>query len=326
MKALVTGGAGFIGSHLVDRLLAENITVVVIDNLETGRVENISHALANSRCTLHTTDISQPLSEDLFQNVDWVFHLAGLADIVPSIESPYRYHEVNTHGTVNVLEAARKSKVKRLVYAASSSCYGIPDVYPTPETAPIRTEYPYAHTKYAAETYVMHWSKVYKIPSIALRLFNVYGPRSRTGGTYGAVFGVFMAQKLAGRPFTVVGDGEQMRDFVYVSDVVEAFLAAARSNITQDIFNIGYGTPQTINTLVNLLGGEKIHIQDRPGEPKCTHADISKARAQLAWRPTIDFKTGVAEMLHHINMWKEAPIWDETSIAKATKAWFTQLA
>lgn len=326
MKALVTGGAGFIGSHLVDRLLAENITVDVIDNFETGRMENITKALGNPRCTLHTTDISQPLSEELFKDVDWVFHLAGLADIVPSIESPYRYHEVNTHGTVNVLEAARKSKVKRLVYAASSSCYGIPDVYPTPETAPIRTEYPYAHTKYAGETYVMHWSKVYEIPSIALRLFNVYGPRSRTGGTYGAVFGVFMAQKLAGRPFTVVGDGEQMRDFVYVNDVVEAFLAAARANITREVFNIGYGAPQSINTLVTLLGGEKIHIPDRPGEPKCTHADIGKARAQLAWEPTVDFETGVAEMLKHINMWKKAPVWDKASIAKATQAWFKQLA
>ena len=214
MKALVTGGAGFIGSHLAELLLANGHEVVVIDNLAGGRKENLRQLGANGGLTLHLADIRDRQSiAPHFAGVDWVFHLAGLADIVPSIESPVSYFETNVTGTLNVLESARQAGVRRLVYAASSSSYGVPDAYPTPETAPIAPKYPYALTKYMGEELVLHWAQTYKLAALSLRLFNVYGPRSRTSGAYGAVFGVFLAQKLHGKPFTVVGDGTETRDF-----------------------------------------------------------------------------------------------------------------
>src|SRR2546421_8818128 len=157
------------------------------------------------------------------------------------------YHQANVDGTIAVLEASRLAGVKRLIYAASSSCYGIPDEFPTPETAPIRPMYPYALTKNLGESYVMHWHKIYKLPAVSLRLFNVYGPRARTSGAYGAVFGVFLAQKLAAEPFTVVGDGTQTRDFIFVTDVVDAFARAADSDVSGEPLNVGTGSPQSVN-------------------------------------------------------------------------------
>ncbi|MQF67768.1 NAD-dependent epimerase/dehydratase family protein, partial [SAR202 cluster bacterium AD-802-F09_MRT_200m] len=207
MRALVTGGAGFIGSHLVERLLDRGHEVVVIDNLASGRLENLAHLSCNPRLKVEVSDISS--GDDMsgiFSGVRWVFHLAGLADIVPSITDPLKYHRANVDGTVAVLEAARGAQASRFIYAASSSCYGLPDQFPTPETAPLQPMYPYALTKYIGEQCVMHWEKVYSMPCVSLRLFNVYGPRTRTSGTYGAVFGVFLAQKLANKPFTIVGD------------------------------------------------------------------------------------------------------------------------
>ena len=270
-KALVTGGAGFIGSHMVERLLAEGHEVVVLDNLSSGRLENLEAMKGNPRLRFHEANIAR-LSEmkQYFNDIDWVFHLAALADIVPSIQQPIPYHEANVDGTIAVLEAARTAGVKRFVYAASSSCYGIPDTFPTPETAAIRPMYPYALTKYLGEHYVLHWNKVYKLPCVSLRLFNVYGPRSRTSGTYGAVFGVFLAQKSAGKPFTVVGDGTQTRDFTFVTDVVEAFVTAARSDVDGEIFNIGSSHTYSVNRLVELLGGEVTYVPKRPVEPDCT--------------------------------------------------------
>ena len=207
MVSLVTGGCGFIGSHIVDRLLAEGHEVRVIDNWTTGRPENLSHQKDNMHLTVYHMDIrNREEIMPIFQDVDYIFHLAALADIVPSIQCPYDYYSSNVLGTFNVVECAKNSKIKKLVYAASSSCYGIPDEYPTKETAEIRPQYPYALTKRLGEETVLHWGQVYGLPVVTLRLFNVYGTRSRTSGTYGAVFGVFLAQKLAGKPFTVVGD------------------------------------------------------------------------------------------------------------------------
>jgi UDP-glucose 4-epimerase len=257
--------------------------------------------------------------------VQWVFHLAALADIVPSIQNPLAYHKANVDGTASVLEAARAAGVKRLVYAASSSCYGLPDAVPTPETAEIRPMYPYALTKYIGEQYVMHWAKTYHLPCVALRLFNVYGPRSRTSGTYGAVFGVFLAQKLAGKPFTVVGDGNQTRDFTFVTDVAEAFVRAAQSDVHGEIFNVGSGGTYSVNRLVELLGGEVVYIPKRPGEPDCTFADTAKILAGLGWRPWVRFEDGVRIMLDAIEKWRDAPVWDPSSIATATRDWFAYL-
>jgi UDP-glucose 4-epimerase len=298
----------------------------VLDNFSTGRPQNLEHVASHARLTVHEVDIAEHQEvEPLLKGTDWVFHLAALADIVPSIQRPLDYYRANVDGTVSVLEAARRAGVRRLVYAASSSCYGIPDMYPTPETADIRPMYPYALTKYLGEQTVLHWGKVYKLPCLSLRLFNVYGPRSRTSGTYGAVFGVFLAQKLASQPFTVVGDGTQTRDFTFVSDVVEAFVKAAESDITGEVFNIGSGGTYSVNRIVELLGGDVVHIPKRPGEPDCTFADISKVRRMLGWNPKVRFENGVRIMLENIEYWRQAPVWDAQSISAATQDWFAYL-
>ncbi|MCH8091288.1 MAG: NAD-dependent epimerase/dehydratase family protein, partial [Proteobacteria bacterium] len=180
-RALVTGGAGFIGCHLVERLLDDGHEVTVIDDFSTGRPENLAHLRAQSGLRFIEGDICEPDAlAKAFDGAEWVFHLAALADIVPSIQAPGPYHRANVEGTLAVLEAARAAGVKRLVYAASSSCYGIPDLYPTPESAPIRPMYPYALTKNIAEQYVMHWHQTYGLPAVSLRFFNVYGPAPPT--------------------------------------------------------------------------------------------------------------------------------------------------
>jgi len=325
-RCLVTGGAGFIGSNLVEELVRQGYDVTVLDNFSTGRPDNLRNFSSNSNLKIINVDIAD-FSEiqQYFENIDWVFHLAALADIVPSIVHPLTYHHSNVDGTIAVLEAARKANVKRFVYAGSSSCYGIPNIYPTPETAQIRPMYPYALTKYLGEQYVLHWNKIYQLPCISLRLFNVYGPRARTTGTYGAVFGVFLAQKLAGKPFTVVGDGTQTRDFTYVTDVADAFIKAAESDISGEVFNVGSGGTYSVNDLVSYLGGPVEYIPRRPGEPDCTFADISKISHQLGWAPKISFKNGVKKMLEHIDEWRDAPVWDKETIAEATKDWFKYL-
>jgi len=324
-QTLVSGGAGFIGSHLVEVLLEKRSELVVLDNFSTGRPKNLDHVA--DKIQLIECDISKPGHwQNLFENVDYVFHLAALADIVPSIENPDTYYQSNVNGTFNILEACRKHNVKKIVYSASSSCYGIPDEYPTKETAEIRPQYPYALTKYLGEQLVMHWCHIYDLPAVSLRFFNVYGPRSRTSGTYGAVFGVFLAQKLAGKPFTVVGDGSQTRDFTFVSDVVDALITAAESQVSGEIINIGSDNTYRVNRLVELLGGDVVYIPKRPGEPECTWADISKAKELLNWYPQVSLEEGVGILLDNIEYWGEAPVWDEHSIAKATEKWFEYLS
>lgn len=329
MKSLVTGGAGFIGSHLVDRLLDDGHKVIVLDNFSTGRAKNLAHLKGTSRLHLNLIriDIANGKAiQPYFEGVDWVFHLAGLADIVPSIRRPMEYYRSNVDGTTNVLEASRQAKVKRFIYAASSSCYGIPDEYPTPETAPIRPEYPYALTKYLGELCALHWGKVYKLPVVSLRLFNVYGPRSRTSGTYGAVFGVFLAQKLNNKPFTVVGDGTQSRDFTFVTDVISAFIMAAQYSLENEVLNVGSGNTYSVNQLVELLGGKVVHVPKRPSEPDCTQADITKIQKLLGWQPQISFEEGVEIMLQNIDYWREAPLWTPETISEATQEWFECLS
>lgn len=324
MKTLVTGGAGFIGSHLTDRLLEEGHEVTVVDNLCGGWMKNLQKATENPRFRFIQADIRNREALD-FSGIDWVFHLAALADIVPSIEKPRDYFETNVDGTFNVLESAKQAGVKRFLYAASSSCYGIAERYPTPEKAPMMPQYPYALTKYLGEQLVLHWAAVYKLPALSLRLFNVFGPRSRTTGVYGAVFGVFLAQKLHGKPYTVVGDGTQTRDFTYVADVADAFYTAAQSDLVHDFMNVGSGGHYSVNRLVELLGGPKTYIPKRPGEPDCTFADVSKIREKLGWRAKVPFEEGVARILHRIEEFRDAPLWEANTIQQATKTWFQYL-
>lgn len=322
----MTGGAGFIGSHITERLLHEGHDVTVLDNFSTGRQENLQHLSEFENLNVVHADISvQEEITEYFENVDWVFHIAAIADIVPSIVNPSLYHKSNVDGTISVLEASRNAGVKRFIYAASSSCYGMTKEFPTLESARTEPEYPYALTKFVAEQYVMHWGKVYDLPVVSLRMFNVFGPRSRSSGTYGAVFGVFLAQKLAGKPLTVVGDGTQTRDFVSVIDVADAYLKAAESNVTNEIFNVGSGNTYSINRLVELLGGEVIYIPKRPGEPDCTFGDISKIKEALGWHPEVSFEEGVKLMLENIEYWNEAPVWEPEMINEATEGWFKYL-
>ncbi len=323
--AVVTGGAGFIGSHMVDLLLARGYGVRVIDNLVGGRATNLAQHGAEPRLSVDRRDIRRLEPDDaLFKDADSVFHFAGIGDIVPSIERPIDYMDTNVQGTVRMLECARAAKVRNFVYAASSSCYGLAEV-PTREDHPIAPEHPYALSKYAGELAVLHWHRVYRLPANSIRIFNAYGPRVRTTGAYGAVFGVFFKQKLAGKPYTVVGDGTQRRDFLYVTDVAAAFLRAAESKFAGEVWNLGAGDPQSVNRLVELLGGSVVHIPKRPGEPDCTWADIGKIKRQLEWRPVVPFEQGVRRMMEDIEHWRDAPLWDPQSIARATQTWFEYL-
>ena len=328
MHCIVTGGAGFIGSHLTELLLNEDHQVTVLDNCSTGRAANLDHLADQEKLSFFEVDIrDRSAITPLFEGVDWVFHLAALGDIVPSINMPDEYFSSNVQGTYNVLEASRSTNVKRFVYTASSSCYGIPETYPTPESTEMQPQYPYALTKRLGEEMVMHWGLVYDLPVISLRLFNAYGPRSRTSGTYGAVFGVFLAQLLANKPFTIVGDGKQTRDFTFVTDVASAFLAAARSDACNIAMNVGSGETYSVNKLVELLDNPAgaVYIPKRPGEPDSTFADIGLITETLDWKPSVPLEEGVRIVLENIDYWREAPVWTPDSIAEATKDWFKYL-
>lgn len=327
MRVLVTGGCGFIGSHLVEKLLVNNHKVIVVDDLSNGRRINLKNIRNKHNLKIYVCDITKKNSiKKHFKKVDWVFHLAALADIVPSIEKPRKYYNVNVLGTLNVLECCLEHNIKKIVYTSSSSSFGIPKKYPTKEEELIDPQYPYALTKHMGEELVLHWARVYKLNALSLKLFNVYGPKSRTTGTYGAVFGVFLAQKISGNPLTVVGDGKQKRDFTYVTDVVEALYLAIKSKSSGISINIGSGKTYSINKLVSLIGGEKVHIPKRPGEPDRTWAEISKAKKILKWTPKISLEKGVKLMLKEIKWWKKAPIWTPKKIDKATEIWFKYLS
>lgn len=324
MKVVVTGGAGFIGSHLVDLLVKKNYQVTVIDNLITGNIENLKKV--KEKIKFINLDISKDENLKIhFEETNFVFHLAGLADVIPSIKNPKEYYKTNVNGTFNVLEASRLANVKKFIYAASASCYGLPDKIPTPETSEIKPTYPYALTKWLGEELVMNWKKIYNFPVISLRFFNVYGPRSNFTGAYGSVFGVFLAQKLAKQPFTIVGNGKQTRDFVYVNDVANAMYQAAISEIDGEIFNVGSSEEISINRICELLSGEKVYIPKRPGEPDRSLADINKIKKLLKWKPIVSIEEGTKLLLNNINLWKKSPVWNSDSINEITKDWFSFL-
>ena len=324
-KCIVTGGAGFIGSNLVEKLINSNYKINIIDNLSTGLKSNLK--TFEKKINFYEKDISdiEQLDDIIFEDVDYIFHLAGLADIVPSIENPEKYFKSNVLGTLNVLQKSKKHKVKKFIYAASASCYGIPRKFPISEKSEIITEYPYALTKNLGEQMVMHWAKVYKIPYISLRFFNAYGQRSRTTGAYGAMFGVFLAQKLNKLPLTIVGDGSQTRDFIHVNDLVDAVVKAAEHPIKNEIFNVASGVETSVNTIADIIGGKKISIPKRPGEPDRSLADISKIKKLIGWKPRISINEGVKMLLKDIEQWKNAPIWTPETIENATRPWFQYL-
>ena len=324
MKIVITGGAGFIGSHLAEFLIKKKHQIVIIDNLSTGRIENIKNF--KNKVKFVNADISKKGRwMQNFKNTQAVFHFAALADIVPSIKDPYTYFQSNVVGTENVANSCVINNVKKIIYAASSSCYGIPKNYPTSEKESIKPQYPYALTKNIGEQILIHYGKIYGFQVTSMRLFNVYGTRSRTSGTYGAMFGVFLAQKLKNKPLTVVGNGQQKRDFTYISDVVTAFYKCIRLKKNFQIFNVGTGKPISINNIVKLLNCKSTNIPKRAGEPDQTNANIGKIKKELKWYPKISIKAGIKQLLRDIDYWNKAPVWTPKTIKIATKEWFKYL-
>jgi len=324
MKIIITGGAGFIGSHLAEYLTNKKHQIIVIDNLSTGRLENIRYF--KKKIKFVNADISKRGKwMKNFEGTQVVFHFAALADIVPSIKNPTTYFQSNVVGTENIASTCVKYNVKKIIYAASSSCYGIPKKYPTSENESIKPQYPYALTKNIGEQILMHYAKIYGVQVTSMRLFNVYGTRSRTSGTYGAMFGVFLAQKLKKKLLTVVGDGAQKRDFTYISDVVLAFYKCINLKKNCQIFNVGTGKPISVNHIVKLLKCQSVNIPKRPGEPDETNANIGKIKKELNWHPKISIKNGINRLLKDINYWNNAPVWTPRTIKIATKEWFEYL-
>ena len=284
-KAIVTGGAGFVGSNLVDRLIDQGWSVTIIDDFSTGKRENV-----NPAAFCWQLDISTVPIEDLtifMEGVDIVFHLAALARVQPSIEDPIPYNEVNIKGTLNILLAAHRAGVKRVVYSASSSAYGETNILPTPETAPTNPLSPYGLQKYVGEQYCKMFSEVYGLDTVSLRYFNVYGERMNKEGAYCLVMGIFAKQMLDGKPLTITNDGEQRRDFTYVGDVCNANILAAthKTDFKGDVFNIGNGDNFSVNEVADMLGGEKTYGEKRI-EPFETLADNAKANLDLDWQPS----------------------------------------
>ena len=298
MKSIVTGGAGFIGSNLVDQLVHEGHKVIVLDNFSTGKRSNLSHH-TKKKVKIIKIDISGNKRLDkYFKGVSYVFHLAGLASLMQSIKNPDKYFSSNVIGTFNVIKAAKKANIKKFIYAASASCYGTPDKFPTSEKANIRLMNPYAFTKWQAEEIIMHWAKVYNFPAISLRLFNVYGRRLNTSGAYRTVFSIFLEQKVTNKALTIVGNGEQTRDFIHVKDLVRAILKAASSKKIGKIYNIGGGKEIKVNKIAKLIGGKKIYIPKRPSETKRSLADITKVKRDLNWQPKITIEEGIKDLLN----------------------------
>ena len=286
MKYVVVGGAGFIGSHIVDKLVEQNHEVIIIDNLSTGKMENV-----NPKASVEYIDISNvnecPNMVEIMSGADALFLLAAKARVQPSIENPVEYETNNTIGTLNVLKCASDAGVRRVVYSASSSAYGNTEKLPSVESDPINPMSPYGAQKYYGEVMCKMFSEVYGLETVSLRYFNIYGERQNVGGAYAMVIGIFADQKLRGEVMTINGDGEQRRDFTYVGDVVNANILASQSEKVGngEVINIGNGDNRSINDIADMIGGERIH-REPVIEPKETLADNSLAEKLLGWKPT----------------------------------------
>ena len=289
MKALVTGGAGFIGSNIVDKLLKRGYEVSIIDDLSTGKRSNLNPKANHYEKSLHKTSVEE-LTE-ILKGHEVVYHTAALARVQSSSKDPVRYNEANVTEIVHLLTACVEAKVKRVVYSASSSAYGNAEVFPTPEDAPTDSLSPYGLQKYIGELYCRMYSKVYGIDTVCLRYFNIYGPRMNFEGAYKTVIGVFAEQKKQGLPLTITNDGTQRRDFTYVKDVVRANILAGESKeeFVGEVFNIGNGGNVSINEVADIFGGKKDYFK-KVLEPFETLADNSKAKRVLGWNPKGDLK------------------------------------
>ncbi len=296
-KSIITGGAGFIGSNLVDHLINIGHKVVVLDNFVSGKKSNLAQ---HKKKDLKIVKIDISKGKNLakyFKGADYIFHLAALAQIIPSIKNPKKYYKNNVIGTLNVVEGAKKVKIKKLIYAASASCYGTPKSFPTSEKDKIDLRHPYAVTKFIGEEIVMRYASMFNMPNISLRFFNVYGPRLDILSQYSAVMGNFISQKKNKKPLTVVGDGKQTRDFIHVDDLVSALVKVIQSKSVNKIYNLGSGKRTSINTIAKLFGGKKKFIPFRPGEPKNSQANILKIKKEINWKPKISIEEGIKKLL-----------------------------
>ncbi len=299
IKSVITGGAGFIGSNLTDRLVSIGHKVIVLDNFVSGKRSNLSHHNKKD-VKIVNVDISKSKSLDkYFKKADYIFHLAALAQIIPSFKNPKKYFMNNVIGTLNVVKAAKKAKIKKLIYAASSSCYGTPKSFPTSEKDKIDLKHPYAVTKFIGEELVMRYASIFSMPNISFRFFNVYGPRLNISGQYSAVIGNFLSQTKSKKPLTVVGDGKQTRDFIHVDDLVNAFIKVIKSKSVNKIYNLGSGKRTSINTIAKIFGGKKKFIPIRPGEPKNSVANITKVKKDINWEPKISIEQGIKKLLRN---------------------------
>ena len=297
LKSVITGGAGFIGSNLTDHLVRIGHKVVVLDNFVSGKKSNLSHHKKKD-LKIIKDDISNSKNlEKYFKGADYIFHLAALAEVIPSIKNPKKYFKNNVIGTLKVVEAAKKVNIKKLIYAASSSCYGNPKKFPTSEKDKIDLNNPYAATKFIGEEIVMKYADMFKMPNISFRFFNVYGPRLNVSGQYSAVIGNFLSQKKNNIPLTIVGNGKQTRDFIHVDDLVSAFIKVIKSRYVKKIYNIGSGKRTSINTIASIFNGKKKFIPIRPGEPKDSLANISKLKKDINWKPKISIESGIKQLL-----------------------------
>ncbi len=294
IKVVVTGGAGFIGSHLAEALVEKGYDVHVVDNLVAGKRAHVPAA-----AILHEVDIRDGAAvlTPIFKDAKYVFHLAALPRVQPSIQNPRETHETNVTGTLNVLIAARDAGVKRVVYSASSSAYGDQETLPLREDMAARPLSPYGLQKYVGEQYAALFPMLYSLETVSLRYFNVYGPRAATDGAYALMIGIFLNQRKNGEALTIVPDGTQSRDFTHVRDAVRANLLAAESpNVGKgEVINIGGGNNKTVLEVASLIGGPQTFIEPR-FEPKHTLADISKAKMLLGWEPTVPFEEGIGEL------------------------------
>jgi len=287
MKYIVTGGAGFIGSNLVDQLIDDGHEVHILDNFSTGKKENCNNSAIYHELDISNTSLNQQFI-DIMRDSDGLFHVAALARVEESINNPVMYEKNNTTGTLNMLQCACDAGIKRFIYSSSSSVYGITDKLPSRENDKINPISPYAVQKYYGEIYCTMFAQAYGLETASLRYFNVYGERQNVEDAYPLVIAVFIKQRLSGKPLTIRGDGKQRRDFIHVKDVVRANILAMRSDMIGkgEIINIGYADNRSVNDIAEMIGGPTINIAS-VFEPKKTLSDNSKAKMLLNWKPSV---------------------------------------